>query len=84
MPSSRASAAANSASSSGEATKQVPNSLRERAPELALREMAGMRDKLIHDYLRVDLNVVVSELPGTRERIVALIEELGVEDKEEG
>jgi uncharacterized protein with HEPN domain len=47
--------------------------------------MAGMRDKLIHDYLGVDLNlvwdVVASELPATHERIVALIEELEAEGK---
>lgn len=46
-----------------------------------------MRDKLIHDYLGVDLNlvwdVVVSELPATRERIAALIEDLKAEGNQE-
>ena len=42
----------------GEATKRLSMELRNNYPELPWRQMAGMRDKLIHEYLAVDLDVV--------------------------
>jgi uncharacterized protein with HEPN domain len=38
----------------GEATKKIPKSMREKYPEVQWKKMAGMRDKLSHDYSRVD------------------------------
>jgi uncharacterized protein with HEPN domain len=51
----------------GEATKRLPSTVPDLAPEIPWRSMAGSRDKLIHDYFGVDLpnvwHTVTVELP---------------------
>ena len=42
----------------GEATKQKPESIRQRYPLIPWRDMAGMRDRLIHSYFGVDYEIV--------------------------
>ena len=38
--------------------KKIPESVRNRYPQMPWRDMAGMRDKLIHEYFGVDLRAV--------------------------
>ena len=42
----------------GEAAKKVPEDTRANLPTLEWRKMAGMRDRLIHDYGGVDYLIV--------------------------
>jgi uncharacterized protein with HEPN domain len=42
----------------GEATKKISNEFAQSHQEIPWPEMAGMRNKLIHDYMDVDLDVV--------------------------
>ncbi|MPZ21423.1 MAG: DUF86 domain-containing protein [Luteitalea sp.] len=42
----------------GEAVKQLSATTRERRPEILWKQIAGMRDRLTHDYFGVDLTLV--------------------------
>ncbi len=44
----------------GEAVKKIPDNLRQQYPQVPWKDVAGMRDILVHQYWRVDSKVVWS------------------------
>jgi uncharacterized protein with HEPN domain len=64
----------------GQAVKGISNETRMLEPAVPWRHIAGMRDKLIHEYFGVDLNlvwdVVERELPVLRPQLEKLSQSL--------
>jgi len=63
----------------GEAAKNIPESIRSKYPDIPWRDMAGMRDKLIHAYFGVDLEVlwktIRQDLPALKGMISEMLAE---------
>lgn len=61
----------------GEASKNVSEAMRDNAPQVPWKSMAGMRDKLIHQYFGVDIASVwetaKDDLPFVQQQLSRLL-----------
>jgi uncharacterized protein with HEPN domain len=61
----------------GEAAKQVPKSVRDKAPDIPWKEMVGMRNKIAHEYFGIDSKIVWDTakryLPKLRRQMLLLL-----------
>ena len=60
----------------GEAAKQIPEEVQRRYATVPWREMARMRDKLIHHYFGVDLRVVWKTVQEDVPDLIPVIQEV--------
>lgn len=64
----------------GEAVKHIPDSVREKNHEIPWKDMAGMRDVLIHDYFGVDAQTVwltaAEKIPQVKPMIEKMLEDV--------
>jgi len=62
----------------GEATKNLPESFRDRHPETEWRKVAGLRDVIAHEYFGISLKliwkIIQKDIPGLKNNIQKLIE----------
>lgn len=64
----------------GEATKNLPDDLKGKYSAIPWRQIAGMRDKLIHGYFGTDYdlvwNVITQEIPVLHQQVQRILDEI--------
>ena len=65
----------------GEAAKNISHNLKEKYKEIAWRDIAGTRDKMIHHYFGVDLDIVFgiikNDLSVLKKQVLKIKKDLG-------
>ncbi len=67
----------------GEATKRLPMSLRDRYPDIPWKAMAGIRDRIIHAYDRIDYDIIWNAVRHEFPQIRPMIEQVLKDHEEE-
>ena len=69
----------------GEATKNIPQKIRKKYPDIPWKKMARMRDKLIHEYFGVNKEVlwktIKEDLPKVKPGIKRVLKKMNEEVK---
>jgi uncharacterized protein with HEPN domain len=71
----------------GEATKNIPQFVREQYPHILWKDLAGMRDRLIHGYFGIDYYLVwesvEQDIPTLKSQIREILDEMDRKEKDE-
>ena len=64
----------------GDASKNISEPLKEKYPVIPWKGMAGMRDKIVHNYFNVNIRevwrVAKKDIPILKKSIISILEEL--------
>ncbi len=60
----------------GEATKKLPKSIKDKNSSIPWKKMAGMRDKMVHEYFGVDIEIMWKTIKEDIPKLKPLILEL--------
>ncbi len=62
----------------GEAAKYIPDDIKEKLKDIPFEEIAGLRNRLAHDYLGIDLSIIFAiveyDIPQLQKTIQKLID----------
>jgi uncharacterized protein with HEPN domain len=69
----------------GEAAKNVSDPLKTRFPDIPWREMAGLRDRIIHGYFDISYDIVwdviINRLPEIQPKIQSIYDQIRIDSK---
>jgi len=64
----------------GEAAKNIPKTIKDKYPSIPWKKMAGMRDKMIHEYFGVDIKIlgktIKKDIPPLKSLVQKVLENL--------